>query len=152
MNIVLFPSFWLILNLFWPISHDNFDGCSIFWACWIRNLKFVIFWNFWVSRLLMTFFMARKPRKSWFFPKLSTYSGLSTGPGLTDFQFFGLVWSKIWNLSYFKIFGFPGFLWPLLWPENHEKRDFPLNWAPIQGFQRVQGWRIFNFLVSLDWK
>ena len=64
---------------------------SIFWARWIRNLKFVIFWNFWVSRSLMTSFMARKPWKTWFSPKLSTYSGLSTGPGLTDFQVFGLV-------------------------------------------------------------
>ena len=28
-------------------------------------------------------------------PKLTIYSGLSTGPGLTDFQFFGLVGLEI---------------------------------------------------------
>ena len=51
---------------------------------------------------------------------------------------------------YFEIFGCQGRLWPLLWPENQENRDFSLNWAPIYGSQRVQGWRIFNFLGSLD--
>ena len=31
------------------------------------------------------------------------------------------------------------------------KSWFPaLNLAPIQGSQRIQGWRIFNFLGSLD--
>ena len=34
----------------------------------------------------------------------------------------------------------------------HENRDFALNWTPIQSSKRVQGGRIFNFLVSLDWK
>ena len=53
-------------------------------------------------------------------------------------KFFGLVGSEIWNLSYFEIFG------------CQENRDFSLNWAPIYGLQRVQGWRIFNFLGSLD--
>ena len=38
------------------------------------------------------------------------------------------------------------------WPKKVQNRDFPLNLAPIQGSQRIQGWRIFNFLGSLDLK
>ena len=36
------------------------------------------------------------------------------------------------------------------WIAARENRDFPLNLAPIRGSQRIQGWRIFNFLSSLD--
>ena len=39
---------------------------------------------------------------------------------------------------------------PNLLTKNLEKHLFMLTGAPIQGPKRVQGWRIFNFLGSLD--
>ena len=45
-----------------------------------------------------------------------------------------------------------GRYWPNSLTTNLEKGLFMLTGAPIQGPKRVQGGRIFNFLVSLDWK
>ena len=47
-----------------------------------------------------------------------------------------------------------GHYWPNSLTKNLEKRLFMLTRVSIQGPKRVQGGRIFNFLVSLDlqWK
>ena len=49
-----------------------------------------------------------------------------------DFQFLGLVGSKIWYSSYFEIFGSYGHFWPHLWAKNNENRAFRENRAPVQ--------------------